>query len=122
MKSELQKFLKEYEKQTNTHDFENVRPLIAPDAVYWFSNGTHKGIRTIEKAFVKTWGKIREESYRIENVQWLVASEKMGVCIYNFYWRGKVNGKIKTGSGRGTNVILKQGGRWQIVHEHLSNK
>ena len=38
MAAEPDAFLRQYELATNTHDFDNVRPLIDPDAVYFFSN------------------------------------------------------------------------------------
>ncbi len=118
----LKKFLKKYEIQSNTHDFKNVKPLIAPNALYWFSDGTHRGIKAIERAFTKTWNKIRNETYRIKNVRWLVVSDSVGVCVYGFHWSGKVNGRKRTGHGRGTNVIVKRGKGWQIIHEHLSTQ
>lgn len=49
---EVNTFFKEYEVATNSHIFENVRPLIAEDAIYWFSDGTHVGISEIEDDFL----------------------------------------------------------------------
>ena len=120
MKKALKYFLKEYEIKTNTHDFKKVKPLIASNATYWFSDGTFKGISAIEKAFTRTWQKIQNETYQIKNVEWLAISDKMAVCIYDFHWRGKVDGKWKKGRGRGTNVIVKRGKYLQMLHEHLS--
>jgi len=120
MKKDLKKFLEQYESATNTHDFSNVWPLIAPKAVYWFSDGRHVGIAAIEKAFVSTWKRIKAETYRIKNVRWLVVTDAAGVCAYDFEWSGSVQGNIRKGKGRGTNVIIKRGNQWQILHEHLS--
>ncbi|MGY4772917.1 nuclear transport factor 2 family protein, partial [Kribbella sp. CWNU-51] len=30
------------------------------------------------------------------------------------------NGERREGQGRGTNAMIKQKGRWQMIHEHLS--
>lgn len=120
MKAEVEAFLKEYERTTNTHDFNNVRPLIAEDAVYFFSERTLKGIGEIEKAFVETWDRIKEETYSITDVQWIALSPEVAVCTYTFNWSGIVNGTPKSGSGRGTNVLVKTGGAWHMAHEHLS--
>lgn len=30
-------FLREYEQRTNTHCFEDVAPLIAENAIFWFN-------------------------------------------------------------------------------------
>lgn len=117
---ELKSFIKEYERATNSHDFDQVKPLIAKDALYWFSEGTFKGIKAIEKIFVQTWNKVKEEKYHIKNVKWLMTDNKYGVCVYDFFWQGKVNEKLKQGHGRGTNFFVKKGKKWQIGHEHLS--
>jgi len=112
--------MKEYELASNSHNFENVKNLIAEDAVYWFSDGSHIGIDEIEKAFVKTFNKIKNEIYTIKNINWIVLEGNYAVCTYNFYWKGQINGKLEEGSGRGTNVLSKRNGKWQIIHEHLS--
>ncbi|MEK6886741.1 MAG: nuclear transport factor 2 family protein [Nanoarchaeota archaeon] len=117
---EVTAFLKEYEKAANSHVFDNVKPLISDDAVYWFSDGSHVGIEQIEKAFINTFNKIRDENYMIKDVKWLVLENNFAVCIYHFAWKGIVNGKFKEGHGRGTNVISKSSERWVIIHEHLS--
>jgi hypothetical protein len=119
-KEELTHFLKEYETKTNTHKFSEVKPLIAENAVYWFSDGQHVGLKAIEQAFAGTWKKIKQEEYKIKNVEWLFITETTAVCIYNFTWVGKVSGKLKEGVGKGTNVIVKNGKHWQMLHEHLS--
>jgi len=118
--AELSAFVKQYEDATNSHDFNNVRPLIAPEAVYFFSNENLFGIEAIEKAFVSTFNSIKDETYSIKNVRWLAVSEKVAVCVYDFHWVGSVDGERKEGSGRGTNALVKSDGKWLMVHEHLS--
>lgn len=115
-----QEFLKQYEKATNSHDFSKLDAQIADDAIYWFSNGSHEGKAAIRKAIEKTWNKIQDESYSITDVEWLVTSDDYAICIYRFHWRGKVGGVAKEGHGRGTNVMVKNDGGWQMKHEHLS--
>ncbi|MEC1241771.1 DUF4440 domain-containing protein, partial [Bacillus paralicheniformis] len=34
------KALEQYIQATNTHEFENVKKILHPDAVYWFSDQT----------------------------------------------------------------------------------
>ena len=120
--SDLDIFLHSYERATNTHDFEKVRPLIAENAVYWFSNGSFEGIEAIGKAFSDTWTKIQNEEYSIENIKWLTTTDCSGTCVYDFRWSGMVDGKTLSGYGRGTNIINKTDGKWQMLHEHLSKK
>jgi ketosteroid isomerase-like protein len=70
--------LQAYIEATNTHDFNQVRRLLADDAVYWFSD--------------KTW------------------------------WEGYHEGRLVSGSGRATNMFIKNGeSYWKLVHEHLSS-
>ena len=111
----------EYERRTNTHNFDNVAELIAEDAVYWFNDGSFRGRDEIRGAFAKTWNHIQEEKYAIEDVHWLVNDERVAVCIYTFHWEGIVEGRVLAGSGRGTSVLEKREGRWLVVHEHLSH-
>jgi ketosteroid isomerase-like protein len=118
--AELSAFVKKYEEATNSHDFNNVRPLIASEAVYFFSNENLFGIEAIEKAFVGTFNTIKNETYSIKNVRWLAVSETAAVCVYDFHWVGTIDGERKEGSGRGTNALVKRGDEWLMVHEHLS--
>jgi ketosteroid isomerase-like protein len=115
-------FLKTYEAATNSHDFDNVAPLIDKDAVYWFSDGSFEGIEAIREAFIATWTKIKDEKYSINNVRWFTSSDDTAVCVYDFSWQGSVDGVQKSGSGRGTNVLVHKSGGWLMLHEHLSTE
>lgn len=115
-----QECLQEYERRTNTHRFAEVAPLIADEAVYWFSDGSHRGRDAIQQAFERTWSHIRDERYTIDNVHWLDVEEHTATCIYTFHWQGVTPSGPTEGSGRGTNMFRKRDGHWQVVHEHLS--
>ena len=114
-------FLRAYEQRTNTHHFEEVAPLIADNAVYWFNDGSFQGKDAIKQAFERTWAFIQDEYYAIEDVQWLVDDEHTAVCIYLFRWQGNVEGQIAQGMGRGTSVLEKVESHWLVIHEHLSS-
>jgi ketosteroid isomerase-like protein len=113
-------FLDEYAVRTNTHQFPNVAELIAPDAIYWFNDGSFYGLEAIQNVFVQTWSYIQNETYQLKNVQWLAVDEHIAVCVYTFHWRGLINDQLAQGSGRGTSVLHKKDRQWQVVHEHLS--
>lgn len=117
---DLSTFMTAYEKANNSHVWANVEPFIAPDATYWFTDGSYTGIDEIRAAIETTFAKIRDEVYKISNVQWPVKKDTVAVCTYRFTWQGIVNGKQQSGTGRGTNILEKRNGSWQIVHEHLS--
>lgn len=55
--------LRAYEDRINRHDFDLLIDLIAPDAIFWFSDGTHRGIAEIRAAFERTWGTLADETY-----------------------------------------------------------
>lgn len=113
-------FMRRYERATNQHDFTVLAPLIAPDAVYWFTDGSYRGRAAIEEAVSRTFAAIRDEVYEIHDLDWVTVGEESAVCRYRFHWTGLVDGKPASGEGRGTNVLTRRDGRWQILHEHLS--
>ena len=113
-------FLREYEQKTNTHRFEEVAPLIADNAIYWFSDGSFHGKDAIKQAVERTWAFIEDEQYTIEDIQWLAHDEHTAVCVYTFRWQGNVEGQRMQGAGRGTSLLVKVNDQWQVIHEHLS--
>jgi ketosteroid isomerase-like protein len=117
---DLISFMKAYEQANNSHVFAKVKPFIAENATYWFTDGSFKGIDEIQAAVEATFDKIQDEDYQVKELRWVIEEDSMAVCTYTFTWSGTVDGISKQGSGRGTNILKKQDGRWQIVHEHLS--
>jgi ketosteroid isomerase-like protein len=113
-------FVRAYEQATNSHDIANVAPLIAADAVYWFSDGSYRGRDAILAAIAQTFATIRDETYQIADLEWVATDSSLAVCRYRFSWTGIINGLPRSGSGRGTNVLIKTSGGWQMLHEHLS--
>ena len=118
---ELQTFMSVYERATNTHDIGQVVPLIWPDAVYWFSDGSHRGIAEITAAIEATFAAIQDETYAIHDVEWVAVGAELAVCRYRFAWTGYVEGAARSGQGRGTNVVTRRRGEWRMLHEHLSS-
>lgn len=113
-------FVRAYEQATNSHDIAQLTPLIAPEAVYWFSDGSHRGRDAILAAIADTFATIRDENYQITELEWITASTNHATCRYRFSWTGTINGQPRSGSGRGTNVLINSDGTWQMLHEHLS--
>ncbi|BBH20400.1 hypothetical protein Back11_17450 [Paenibacillus baekrokdamisoli] len=65
---------------------------------------------------------IKDEIYSATDVQWLIADSCSAVCIYTYRWEGYYEGNFKSGSGRATNVFVKNtAGCWKLIHEHLSS-
>lgn len=98
--------------------FDSLRHLIDDQAVFWFNDGSFKGIESIKKAFEKTAAVLKEEKYWLSDKKWIAKN----VCLYQFNWEATVDGKRVRGCGRGTTVLEEIEGNWKIVHEHLSEK
>lgn len=109
-----------YRERINNHRFGDLVPLIAPDAVFWFGDGSHIGLEAIRIAFETTWARLADETYWLDDVRWLAAGAGAAACCYRFHWQASINGTRTEGQGRGTTVLGLGPGGWQIAHEHLS--
>lgn len=112
--------LARYAAHINQHHFDDLVPLIAEDAQFWFSDGTHCGIAAIRTAFEATWDTLSDETYWLEDLSWISRGDIAASCIYRFCWIATVDGVRRSGSGRGTTVLARRDDGWKIVHEHLS--
>lgn len=92
----LTEFIRTYEQATNSHDITQLVPLIAPDAVYWFSDGSHRGREAILSAIAKTFATIRDEIYQIDDLEWIAHSDDHAVCRYRFTWTGTIDSQRPT--------------------------
>jgi ketosteroid isomerase-like protein len=119
-----EEFLRLYERKASSRHFEDVSPLIADDAVFWFNDGSYAGKESIRKAFESTWAlEIQDEKYWLDNVSWLANEERFAVCTYSFHWTGVVKGRFRElGRGRETCILRRSGSDWKIIHEHLSRE
>lgn len=90
----LTAFIRAYEQATNSHDIAQLIPLIAPRAVYWFSDGSHRGREAILSAIAATFATIRDEMYQINELEWITYSDHHAVCRYQFTWAGTVDGQL----------------------------
>lgn len=118
-----QDLLKQYEKAISTQAWENVEPLMHEGICVTFSTGTFKGKQEVQKVFEKNFSLIKDEVYSITDIHWACSSEDTAVCLYNFHWKGIINGQAASGGGRGTSVLVKSDvkpdGAWLIITEHL---
>ena len=112
--------MKLYEAKINLHRFDEVEPLISPEAVFWFTDGTHRGIDEIRAAFERTWHTLENETYWLENLEWIGLGATVASCTYRFCWKAETGGKTFEGKGRGTTVLRSELRQWKIIHEHLS--
>jgi uncharacterized protein (TIGR02246 family) len=110
-----------YADRINLQDVDQLASLIAPDATFWFTSGTHIGIAAIRAAFEATWQMMgKDEHYWLDQHDWIAEGDSAAACTYRFNWTATLNGEAMSGSGRGTSVLKRVDDRWWIVHEHLS--
>ncbi|UII56593.1 nuclear transport factor 2 family protein [Cytobacillus spongiae] len=112
--------LDRYMKATNTHNFDEVKKLLHPNAIFFFSNKTCKNHDEIKVYFERAWEFVKEENYEAHDVEWLFISSTSLTCTYTYFYEGYVNGEYTSGRGRATNVFVKEFDEWLLVHEHLS--
>lgn len=109
-----------YADLINRHNFSLLISLIDPDASFWFSSGTYQGHTAVRDAFERTWQRLANETYWLEDLAWIAKSAEAASCTYRFRWRATIGGQLAEGTGRGTTVLAKGEIGWRIVHEHLS--
>lgn len=115
------KALDKYIEATNSHDFNNVKAVLHPQAVYWFTDQNCISNEQIGSYFMKSWDTIKEEVYSATDVQWIAASDQVATCIYTYQYEGYYLEEFVSGSGRATNVFTLHDGEWRLIHEHLSS-
>ena len=116
-------FIRAYELALASQDWSQVDPLVHADACVTFSNGAvHKGKREVQKAFEKNFSLIKEETYSINNVHWVMKSPETAIYLFEFNWSGIINDKPASGGGRGTSVLVDEDGKWKLLVEHLGPK
>ncbi|HEX7026296.1 MAG TPA: nuclear transport factor 2 family protein [Gammaproteobacteria bacterium] len=119
---EIKVFLSEYEAAANSQDFDNVRDLIHPNAIFRFNDGDFIGHEAIRGAFENTWGQdIQDERYYLTNVRVISKDVKSATVTFTFNWTGRVEGRSVNTVGKGTSVIVRNERRLQFILEHLSS-
>jgi ketosteroid isomerase-like protein len=118
-----EEFIRAYENALASQNWRQVEPLVHDEACVTFSNGTvHKGKSAVKKAFEHNFSLIRDETYSMSNIHWVLKSDMTAVYLFEFNWSGLINGKPAQGKGRGTSVLIKEAGTWQLLVEHLGPK
>lgn len=115
-----QTFIKSYEKALASQVWQNVAPLIHPNACVTFSNGkVLNGKQAIEEGYTHNFQIIKNEQFTIANVQWLQIENNFAVYIFSFHWEGIIAGEKVKGAGRGTTTLVFEAGTWLLLAEHL---
>lgn len=116
-------FLKKYEAALASQDWQQVNPLVHPDACVTFSSGSvHVGKTAVRQAFERNFSLIQDEAYKIENVHWVLMGADTAVYLFTFRWSGLIKGEAASGAGTGSAVLVNGKNGWQLLVEHLGPK
>jgi hypothetical protein len=116
-------FLHRFEALAEQENFDVVQDLVHERAVFRFNDGDFVGRAAIRAAFEKTWrsgGNAKKERFYLTDIQVLHTDQASASATYTYHWEGTMEGKPFRIQGRGTRVLVVDGGRVQIIHEHLS--
>lgn len=121
---EVVAFLNRFELLAREKNFDLVADLIHERAVFRFNDGDFVGRAAIRAAFEKTWasssGTHEEEKFYLSDIVVVATDTNTAAATYHWNWEGVSQGKSFRVQGRGTRVLVREGGRWLIIHEHLS--
>lgn len=112
-----------YRTLINTHEFERLaEAVIAPDALFVFTDKTHRGMEEIRAAFNRTWQTLPDEVYTMGDAQWLARDRDSALVVFRYSYRGTTpTGQLLTGGGHGTNLYKRTPAGWRLAYEHLSH-
>jgi hypothetical protein len=120
---EVIQFLDCFESLAGQEDFRRIEGMVHERAYFRFNDGDFIGRDAVRAAFEKTWKGspgIRKERFYLTDVTVLTTDRATATVTYTYNWEGIVDEKPFRFQGRGTRVIVREDGRLQIIHEHLS--
>ena len=113
-------FVKAYSAALHTNNWAVVSPLVHEDACVTFSDGrTLVGKAAVRAAYERNFATIKDDTFAVSDVHWVSQADDHAVYTFAFAWTGVVDGNPAGGKGRGTAVIVRREGGWQLLAEHL---
>ena len=122
-KASVIEFLNRFEEAAEKEDFDLIQDMVHDDAFFRFNDGDFVGKQAVRGAFEKTWksgGGAKKERFYLTEVKVLSVDASSATATYTYNWEGSIDGRSFKIQGRGTRVLVVEGGRMQIIHEHLS--
>lgn len=103
-----------------SQSWSQVDPLVHDEVCATFSDGSrHVGRAAVRAAFERNFEAIRDETYTLSKLTWILREAEHAVYVFEFAWTGVIGGQPASGAGRGTTVLVRSGGRWLMIAEHL---
>ena len=116
-------FLNRFELLAEQEDFDLIEGMVHEQAFFRFNDGDFIGRPAVRAAFENTWrsgGEVKKERFYLTDIVVLSADHASASATYTYNWEGAQGEQRFRIQGRGTRVMVKESGRWQIIHEHLS--
>ena len=116
-------FLNHFEEVALKEDFSLLEDMIDERAYFRFNDGDFIGRKAIQGAFEKSWRgdpTVKKARFYLSDIVVLTADRASASATYTYNWKGAQGSREFEIQGRGTRVLAHEGGRFRIVHEHLS--
>ena len=116
-------FLHRFEALAEKEDFSLIRDMIDERAIFRYNDGDFIGREAIQAVFEKTWRgdpTVKRARFYLTDIVVLSVDTASATATYTYHWEGAQGGREFKIQGRGTRVLLMEGGRFRIKHEHLS--
>jgi ketosteroid isomerase-like protein len=117
------RFLHHFEEVAMKEDFDLLEEMIDERAYFRFNDGDFIGRKLIRAAFEKTWKgdpTVKKARFYLSDIVVLTTDAVTASATYTYNWEGAQGSREFKIMGRGTRVLAHEGGRFRIVHEHLS--
>ena len=117
------RFLNHFEEVAMKEDFNLLEDMIDERAYFRSNDGDFVGRKAIQAVFEKTWRgdpTVKKARFYLSDIVVLTADKASAAATYTYNWEGAQGSREFKIQGRGTRVLAHEGGRFRIIHEHLS--
>jgi ketosteroid isomerase-like protein len=119
------RFLHHFEEVAMKEDFSLLEDMIHEQAYFRFNDGDFVGLPAIRAVFEKTWRgdpTVKKARFYLTDIVVLTTDTASATATYTYNWEGSQGERAFKIQGRGTRVLVHEGGGFRIIHEHLSRR
>ena len=119
------RFLNHFEDVAMKEDFSLLEDMIDDRAYFRFNDGDFVGRQAIRAVFEKTWKgdpTVKKARFYLSDIVVLTTDTASATATYTYNWEGSQGSREFKIQGRGTRVLVHIGGKFRIIHEHLSRR
>ena len=117
------RFLNHFEEVAMKEDFSLLADMIDERAYFRFNDGDFVGRKAIQAVFEKTWKgdpTVKKARFYLSDIVVLTTDHASATATYTYNWEGAKGSQSFKIHGRGTRVLVYEGEKFRIIHEHLS--